>query len=875
MLGKLTDLPAIAAAAIALGLLEQGVVWANPRNPELVDPILAVVIVVCLLLRKLGTTRAEQDGSSSWAAADEVRPVPRELRSLPEVRAVRWGGGALVVLGLIGLPLVLHGAGDRQKAAAVVIFAIIAISIVMLTGWAGQVSLGQMSLVAFGAATGAYATQHWHLDLALALVLASLVGAVVALLVGLPALRLRGLFLAVTTLAFAMATTSYLLSEKHFGWVPTERVVRPKLFGAFDISSQVTYYELTLACLALVVLAVRGIRHSRTGRVLLALRENERGAQSFGVNVTRAKLTAFALSGAIAAFAGCLLVHLLQAFSIDTYGPGASFVVFTSAVVGGLGSLLGGMLGALYLQGGYWFLPGTRWQQLSTSAGVLLVLMIVPGGLSDLVYRLRDGALRWVATRRDIIVPSLLADIAPPGDDPDPDDREPRRGRGRSGDRGRGRRGGGRRGGRADQDGPDLMIPIPPLAPADNRPWHLRLRGAVRHPGAWLTDVAGDGPIYALMILFGLSMVDEMDRTAFGLLLPNIRDNFGMSNAGILSLVAVAALLGLSLQVPIAQLSDRRSRVRLMLIGAALFAMFSVGTGLAVSVWMLAIVRAGSGIGQATVGPTHNSLLADWFPIGNRPRVFSFHRGANAVGAFVGPVVAGGAGHLAELAGAVLRVRHPHRHPGPAGPAPDRARPGPPGAPGHGRHRRRHDRGAAAVVRRGLAHGVEGREPAPHLLRPALPGLRPHRLLVAGRPALRADASASTPPSGAGWPPPPSRPRSSAWSSAPGWAPSSSCSDPGLVLRFIALVAIITAGLAALFALSPLPVGRDRGQHGHLGHPGHRRSRGVRLAVAGHPGPGPVAGLLDGGHLRHPRPHHVAHRGRGVATRSASRSACC
>jgi len=185
------------------------------------------------------------------------------------------------------------------------------------------------------------------------------------------------------------------------------------------------------------------------------------------------------------------------------------------------------------------------------------------------------------------------------------------------------------------------MIPMPPLAPEDNRPWHLRMRGAIRHPSKWLTDLTGDGPAYALVILFGLSMVDEMDRTTFGVLLPNIRDSFGMSDAGILSLVAVAALLGLSLQVPIAQLSDRRSRVRLMLVGAAIFAMFSVGTGLSVTIWMLIIARAGSGVGQATVGPTHNSLLADWFPIGTRPRVFSFHRGANAVGAFVGPIVAG------------------------------------------------------------------------------------------------------------------------------------------------------------------------------------------------------------------------------------------
>ena len=83
------------------------------------------------------------------------------------------------------------------------------------------------------------------------------------------------------------------------------------------------------------------------------------------------------------------------------------------------------------------------------------------------------------------------------------------------------------------------------------------------------------------MILFGLSMVDEMDRDAFGLLIPNIRDAFHMTDAGILSLVAVASLLGLSLTVPIAYQADRGNRVRLMLIGATVFAVFSVGTGLA------------------------------------------------------------------------------------------------------------------------------------------------------------------------------------------------------------------------------------------------------------------------------------------------------
>jgi branched-chain amino acid transport system permease protein len=154
------------------------------------------------------------------------------------------------------------------------------------------------------------------------------------------------------------------------------------------------------------------VRRSRTGRVLLALRENERAAQSFGINVARAKLTAFALSGFVAGVGGCLYVYLLQAFTPTVFGPDQSILVFTTAVVGGIGSLLGAALGAIYLEGGQWFLPGADWQALASAVGVLLVLMIVPGGLSDVVYRVRDAGLRWVATRRGLIVPSLLADRA-------------------------------------------------------------------------------------------------------------------------------------------------------------------------------------------------------------------------------------------------------------------------------------------------------------------------------------------------------------------------------------------------------------------------------------------------------------------------------
>jgi branched-chain amino acid transport system permease protein len=425
MLGNLVDLPAVAVSAVALGLLQEGITWNYPNDPGLVEPILGVVIVVCLLVRKVGATRA-QDRSSSWNASDEVRPVPHELRSLPEVRAVRWGGAAVLAALAVALPNWLQ-VGDQLKATAAVVFVIITMSVVVLTGWAGQVSLGQMSFAAFGAAVGAYATQHWNLDLGLTLLLAGIAGAAVALIVGLPALRLRGFFLAVTTLAFALATSAYLLNVQYFSWVPDPDtvVIRPHLFGGISLTSQRTYYYVCLAVLAVAVVAVRGIRRSRTGRVLLALRENERGAQAFGVNILRAKLTAFAISGFLAAVGGCLLVELLGGFSLDTYAPDQSFVVFTAAVVGGLGSLLGAGLGSLYLEGAQWWLPGPQWQGLASALGVLLVLMIIPGGIGDVVYRVRDAALRWVAQRRGLIVPSLLADVRPPeapsgAGDPDP-----------------------------------------------------------------------------------------------------------------------------------------------------------------------------------------------------------------------------------------------------------------------------------------------------------------------------------------------------------------------------------------------------------------------------------------------------------------------
>ncbi|MEQ8839358.1 MAG: MFS transporter [Acidimicrobiales bacterium] len=164
---------------------------------------------------------------------------------------------------------------------------------------------------------------------------------------------------------------------------------------------------------------------------------------------------------------------------------------------------------------------------------------------------------------------------------------------------------------------------------------------AIAHPVQSLDSITGGGPIYPLLILFGLNAVDELDRTAFSVLLPEIREEFGLNLTGVLGIVAAVGAAALVLQVPIAQLADRGSRTRLTLLGAAVWAIFSFVTGLAWVLWALAVARAGSGIGKAVVDPTHNSLIADYYAPDHRNKVFAFHRSANVLGQIVGPIVAG------------------------------------------------------------------------------------------------------------------------------------------------------------------------------------------------------------------------------------------
>jgi branched-chain amino acid transport system permease protein len=418
-IGRMEKMPTIVGASLALGVVEQSAVWGTGRS-EIVDFIVFVVILASLLIQRSGlASRAQEAASGTWTAFREVRPLPPELVRRPEVR---WTRRALIVAGIalvVVLPWLL-GPARTGLATFLAAYLIIALSLLVLAGWAGQISLGQFAFVGVGSATSAWMTLHWHVDLLLGILVAGVLGAAVAVAVGIPALRIRGLFLAVATLGFTFACSSYLLNRNFFHWIPDQFTDLPKLplFGRIQVESQDRFYFLSYAILFACIFAVRAMRRSRIGRVLIATKENERGVQAYGVNVTRVKLVAFAVSGFLAAVAGVLIVHQQAAVYPDLGDPQSSIAVFVMVVIGGLGSMTGVFAGAIYLEALAWFkgsmphaLQGV-FQLMGSGAGLVIILMFLPDGVGSLIYRGRDRLLRELADRRNIVVPSLFADMA-------------------------------------------------------------------------------------------------------------------------------------------------------------------------------------------------------------------------------------------------------------------------------------------------------------------------------------------------------------------------------------------------------------------------------------------------------------------------------
>ena len=413
VVARMRSIPVAVVTAVGISFVTAGVQYDQPDLSPVISVGLLVLVGVSLLLLSRRRGRSEGGAESSWAATEELRPIPREMVKLNPVRVTKW----VLLLALAALVILypfISSTGQTFLGAVIAINAIVALSLVVLTGWSGQVSLGQFGYVAIGAFVAGVLADHYGLPFLIAVPVAALVTGAVAVITGLPALRIPGLFLGVATFAFAVAMRAVLFNPRFLGGlVPASGLQRPNLFG-IDFEDERAMYFLCLVALALCVLLVLNLRRTRFGRVVIGVRENAANAESAGIPVIRTKLTAFAVAGVLAGFAGAIFAFQQRGLAADSFNATASIDIFVMVVIGGVGTVWGALLGSLYVNGSAALLTDLpELAPIFGSASALILLYIQPGGLIAIFAKMRDAALRIIAQRNQLVVPSLFADMSP------------------------------------------------------------------------------------------------------------------------------------------------------------------------------------------------------------------------------------------------------------------------------------------------------------------------------------------------------------------------------------------------------------------------------------------------------------------------------
>lgn len=224
-----------------------------------------------------------------------------------------------------------------------------AIGLNILTGFTGQISIGVGAFLGVGGYTSAILTTTLGLSFWIALPVAGIMTAIIGSLFGIPSLRLKGLYLAIATLA-AQVVILFVISrwDSLTGGTAGMVLSRPS-FGDFIFSSNTSYYYLTVIILMFTVLYTTNLIRTRTGRAFLAVRDRDVAAQIMGINLFRYKVLAFAISSFFVGIAGALLAHFTMIVSPELYSTDVSIEYLAMILVGGLGSVFGSILGAVFI----------------------------------------------------------------------------------------------------------------------------------------------------------------------------------------------------------------------------------------------------------------------------------------------------------------------------------------------------------------------------------------------------------------------------------------------------------------------------------------------------------------------------------------------
>jgi len=268
-----------------------------------------------------------------------------------DIRLVKHGGQTFWY-GLLAVALLIApwSVGDywMTQLSFILIYSIAGLGLMVLAGFTGLASLGHAAFLGVGAYTQAYLLSHgW--PFVLALPSAAALSAAVGVIVGLPALRVKGIYLAIATLAFGFIVEEVLARwESVTGGNSGRNVPGVTLFG-WEVGSGAGFYYVCLVVCTLATLGVLNLLRSGTGRAFIAIRDSEISAQSMGIAIAQYKTLAFAISAALTGAAGALYAHKLAFISPDQFGALQSIELLLVVVVGGVGSVHGAFLGAIFL----------------------------------------------------------------------------------------------------------------------------------------------------------------------------------------------------------------------------------------------------------------------------------------------------------------------------------------------------------------------------------------------------------------------------------------------------------------------------------------------------------------------------------------------
>ncbi|MCA2011085.1 branched-chain amino acid ABC transporter permease [Cereibacter sphaeroides] len=309
----------------------------------------------------------------------------------------------LAAAALLALPLTVSGAW-MDIANQILLASIGALALMLLTGFAGQISLGHAGLLAAGAFTAGILSRELGAPFWVGIPAAGLTGALLGVIFGLPSLRLRGIYLAVSTLALHFLVV-YLGGEYETrrGFSTGILIDPPMVFG-IELWDPVAWYPVLLVGAILTYALSRNLLKSRTGRAWAAIHDTEPVAAALGINVARTKLWAFVITSAITAMAGALFAYYRGFVSIEAFSLFVTIQYVAMIIIGGMGSLTGAVLGAAFvtllphlIEGATRFLPtggaisGSVFAMNYAAFGLIMIAFLVfePGGLMGIARRLK------------------------------------------------------------------------------------------------------------------------------------------------------------------------------------------------------------------------------------------------------------------------------------------------------------------------------------------------------------------------------------------------------------------------------------------------------------------------------------------------------